>query len=181
MQKSKTNASILIWTIFISLVISITFISISTKINKNLRDNQDINNNISENNEIQDYLKSETSSKTFEDKKFDNYFIDFEQNNYYEIWLKKDEEITLFFLENSNIDIQTTSTIEYTNNWLSWVISNTKNWISIIAGDLKIKNLSWYTYFQIKSDKDFETLEKKYNIYKIIWNKIVLKESGIIK
>jgi len=39
MQKIQKKAYILLWSIFLSLTISIAFISISTQINKNLKEN----------------------------------------------------------------------------------------------------------------------------------------------
>jgi len=39
MQKTNIKASILIWATFLSLIITVTFVSISTNINKNLKNN----------------------------------------------------------------------------------------------------------------------------------------------
>jgi hypothetical protein len=58
MQKTNKKASILIWAIFLSLIISVTFISISTKINKNLKNNSEIINNIKINNEVINIINS---------------------------------------------------------------------------------------------------------------------------
>jgi hypothetical protein len=56
MQKTKSNASILIWAIFLSLIISITFISISTKINKSLKNNYNFTDEIKVNNQIKNII-----------------------------------------------------------------------------------------------------------------------------
>jgi len=46
---------------------------------------------------------------------------------------------------------------------------------------LYIKNLWWYTKYNITSMNDFITKTKKYKIMKKIWNKEVIKSSGEIK
>jgi hypothetical protein len=51
MKKNK-RASILLWAVMLSLIIAITFISISTKINKNIKLSGEINNFIEEKNKI---------------------------------------------------------------------------------------------------------------------------------
>jgi hypothetical protein len=58
MQKTNIKASILIWAIFLSLIISVTFISVSTKINKNLRENYSLTDKINLENEIGNIINS---------------------------------------------------------------------------------------------------------------------------
>jgi len=57
-QKNSKKASILIWAIFLSLIISLSFLSISTKITKNLKENSKNNINIIEQNKIENILKN---------------------------------------------------------------------------------------------------------------------------
>lgn len=52
MQKINKKASILIWAIFLSLIISLSFLSISTKITKNLKENSTNNKEIIGQNQI---------------------------------------------------------------------------------------------------------------------------------
>jgi hypothetical protein len=59
MQKNNISASILIWSIFLSLIISISFFSIATKISKNLKENN-TNKTIQQNILIENTLKSFT-------------------------------------------------------------------------------------------------------------------------
>jgi putative exporter of polyketide antibiotics len=62
MQKTGKNASILIWAIFLSIIISLGFISISTQINKTLKNNKNIQQEISQSNQVQSILKSANPS-----------------------------------------------------------------------------------------------------------------------
>jgi hypothetical protein len=55
-QKKNKKASILIWAIFLSLMISLSFISISTKITESLKNNNTNNKNIKENNDMREII-----------------------------------------------------------------------------------------------------------------------------
>ena len=57
MQKFNKKASILIYAIFLSLIISIMFIAISNKINLNLKQNKNISQNFDINDKIENYIK----------------------------------------------------------------------------------------------------------------------------
>jgi len=64
-QKINSKASILIWAIFLSLIVSVSFISISTKITKNLKNSFNINSNLEKQNKINNILKkSENNTET---------------------------------------------------------------------------------------------------------------------
>jgi hypothetical protein len=52
MKKYSKKASILLWAVMLSLIIAITFIAISTKINKNIKLSGEINKFINEKNKI---------------------------------------------------------------------------------------------------------------------------------
>jgi hypothetical protein len=84
MQKTTKKASILIWSLFLSLIVSMTFISISTKINKNIKNNANIRNNL----EILSEIRKQTLNGSF-------------NNNYSTISLNNDEEI--IFESHTNI------------------------------------------------------------------------------
>jgi hypothetical protein len=58
MQKTNIKASILIWATFLSLIITVTFISISTKINKNLKNNSALTSEININNQVKNIINS---------------------------------------------------------------------------------------------------------------------------
>jgi peptidoglycan hydrolase CwlO-like protein len=89
MQKNSVQASILIWAIFLSLIMSVSFISISTKINKTIHNNQksqdEINTYISNLNNDLDVLSSE------------KYFIQQESPHIFYYSFKKNESINLSF------------------------------------------------------------------------------------
>jgi hypothetical protein len=72
MQKNPRKASILIWAIFLSLIISVSFIEISTKINKNLKNNKNIINNIQLDLETENLINNITITKNFTDQKLSN-------------------------------------------------------------------------------------------------------------
>jgi|GEM_PF-3200091 hypothetical protein len=57
MQKFNKKASILIYAIFLSLIISIMFIAISNKINLNLKQNKNISQNFDINDKIENSIK----------------------------------------------------------------------------------------------------------------------------
>jgi predicted PurR-regulated permease PerM len=57
-QKKDRKASILIWSIFLSLIISISFLSISTQITKNLKNANNLKNNLETENNINNLLKN---------------------------------------------------------------------------------------------------------------------------
>ncbi len=58
MQKTNQKASILIWAIFLSVVISISFLGISTKIHKNIKNSGDFIDTIDTQSEIANYIAS---------------------------------------------------------------------------------------------------------------------------
>jgi len=175
MQKTTLKASILIWSIFLSLIISVTFIWISTKINQNLNNNNDLNKNI----QIQNEIKNKLKSKNYSDKNFDNWYtLIFASQKNIKIWLKKDENIFINFPETStwNISIINWWPIYYSWSIWTWIINNTYD-INSIYWMLNIKNLWWYTKIQLDSNNNIQTQYQNYKIVKTIWNKKIIKTS----
>jgi hypothetical protein len=192
MQKTGQNASILIWAIFLSLIISLWFISISTQINKTIKNNIALQDNISLSTEQYSLLQSKNSDSQY----ISNWnYLKFEDTKTY-LWSLKSDEIKLFSFSGTVlnfIDIQvlqwgpikfkhdiwstfnTGGLIQNQNIFSGWLSSSDKN------STLEIENLWWYTLFQIKSDLNFEKPEQKYQIWKKIWNKNVLIQSSEIK
>jgi len=181
-QKINKNASILIWAIFLSLIISISFLSISTKITKNLKTNNSLNREISEQNDINNILK--TSENDIE--QIWNYKIYIENKNLKKS-LKKDEIYEITFPEQSNITLNiTNSWILLYNTWWTntWILyNNLLNLNSTINTweILKLINLSWITSFELISNNKFDIPEKNYKIVEIIWNKQIIKSNWILK
>ena len=184
MQKINKKWSILLWAVMLSLIISILFISISSKINKNIKNSWDTSNYISEKNKINksiyNILDSEISS---------NNILIFEKNKKNTFSLKKNETLELSFSWTSDFNIDlwiikwwtilySYKKINSSNNKIetfSWVLNYSKsfswNLDSIYnKSKLKLKNLWWYSNFLINSEINFETSKKTYKIIKIIWN-----------
>lgn len=186
MQKLHKNASILLWSIFLSLTIWIAFISISTQIGKNLKENTLLKEKISINN-----LKNNKINTAIETNNFNNIelskneVIIFERDNYYNIWLKNNEELLLKLNSNSNMTIKINewAPISYENITfpnINWVIIDRKTFLSW-NNEILIKNLWGYSNIDIMSEDTFQTNYKKYKILEKIWNKTIIKERSNIK
>ena len=180
MQKNSQKASILIWAIFLSLIISISFLSISTKITKNLKNSSNLNSLLEKENKINNILKSsENDIETLW-----NTIINIE-NKTLKKSLKKDEIYKIYFPTSSSIDLKLTSSwVIYYNfeNSEKWFLNNTNlnenfSWI----WELILENFSWYSSFELTSDNKFDIIEKKYKIIEKIWNKEIIKSFWIIK
>ncbi len=169
MQKTNTNASILIWSIFLSLIISIGFISISTKIHKSVQEN--IN--------FQDTIKNNLSwSSSY---LLENETIILENQNISTLSLKKNQNTTVWFSWSSqefiNIDIlnggpvemiyENTSKIITGSYAFSWNVSNI---------EIDINNLSGYTLLNISSNAEILKNNPKSITWKEIWNKKIIKQ-----
>lgn len=181
MQKISKKASILIWAIFLSLIISVSFLSISTKITENLKNSGINNKNIDENDNIKNILLySEKNTENIWNKTI------LIENKKLEKSLKNNENYEIDFIKNSIIDlyIMNSSIIKYELIWtknesgiLTWSLKSyeTGTW------KLKLNNYSWYTKIKLLSDNKFEIWEKKYKIIENIWTKEIVKTRGVIK
>lgn len=192
MQKSNKKASILLWAIFLSIIISVAFIWVSTKVSKKLRDNISFKEDVS----IQNQIQNKLNKKDFTNEVFINWEkIYFESSNSIQRNLKKDEKIILNFSTWTSIDISLynwwpiiytfTSTPSWIQTW-SWLIKDYDNIIGNLQGSdtnlkLEITNLWWYTSLWINSTSDFTSWEKSYTITQIIWNKELIKTSRNLK
>lgn len=186
MQKLQRNASILLWSIFLSLTIWIAFISISSQISKNLKENIWLKEKININS-----LKEKKINNAIEANNFDNIELSenelliFEKNNYYNIWLKNNEEITIKLNSNNNMTIRLNnwSPISYVNTsdtTINWIVIDRNTFLSW-NNEILIKNLWGYSNIDIISEADFETKYKKYKILQKIGNKTINKENWKIQ
>lgn len=174
MQKIRKNASILIWAIFLSLMISISFISISTKINSSIKTNHKL---IGEHN-LENYIKNKIKNKDYSNELlWNNETIIFTQNKSYSWSLKDQEKLELNFTIESNITINIIKWWPILANW--WLIE-TNSWFTV-NWNLTLENLWWYTNFSIISNNNLPVEEYMYIIKKTIWNKEVVKTRWIIK
>lgn len=192
MQKTNLHASILIWSIFLSIIISLSFISISTKINKVLRNNQDIQYEIINNNQLNNILNSD---EIVSQQLNDGSFLNISDKKSYLWSLYNNQTKTFSFswntLENISIQIQNWSAIKYKydiwdinqeyNILDSWFVSFSGNLNNDIQSLLTIENLWWYSLVSISSDGDFIAPERFYEIWTKIWNKNILINTAEIK
>jgi hypothetical protein len=190
MQKTGKNASILIWSIFLSIIISLWFISISTQINKTLKNNKNIQQEISQSNQLESILKSDNPiSQQLENGMYLNIP---DQNSY--MWSLKQNEIKSFTfswstLDFINISINSGGPIKYKyeiwtvyqqyDTLTSWSVSF--SWNINTQSTLEIENLWWYTLFQVNSDQNFIAPERYYEVWKKVGNKNVLIQNSQIK
>lgn len=182
MQKTSNKWSILIWAIFLSLIISVTFISISTKINKNLKNYSSFADQVNEQSEIKNIINSWNLTNKYLES-WDK--IIFSSANITSFWLKKWETKTSIIWVNSNITIQIKDgwPIKYKNWYNSWIILNAKLINVDSNNNLELTNLWWYSKIIMQSDSDQNTLNSQefYKVIKQIWNKEVIKTKWIIK
>lgn len=181
MQNNNVKASILIWATFLSLIISVSFISISTKINKNLKNNNNFNQQIEINNQIQNIINTWKKNWNYINQTLDNWDnIIFDAPNEHEISLKKLEKYIIKINENSNITIEVL--VWWPINTSSWIITTTKT-ISNLIWDYKIENYWWFTQIKITSSSTKNYLSKytNYKIIKKLWNKEIISLKWKIK
>ncbi|MDR1945347.1 MAG: hypothetical protein LBQ59_04750 [Candidatus Peribacteria bacterium] len=83
MQKLEKRASVLLWSIFLSMVVLIAFISINYQVSKNLKENIQINKFANLNNEKNFKINEALGSGKFENINLsNNEIIVFENGNY---------------------------------------------------------------------------------------------------
>lgn len=189
MQKNN-NASILLWSIFLSLIIMTLFTSISTKIWKSIRENKKIENYIEIDKTKEDFIKQTSNLKTNEDtiKLTDNENLIIDNKKYFSKTLKRNESI------NINVDNVNTNLTLKTNNWSfvkysTWTLTNLSNPI-FLDWDVTIKtssweiiniaNSGWLAKIEILSEKNISFPNKNYKVIETIWNKTIEKESWVI-
>ncbi len=186
MQKNQRKAYILIWSIFLSITIWITFISISSQISKDLKNNYNLKEKInvhnSKNNKINDALNTNNFNNIELNK---NEIIIFEKDNYLNIWLNNNQEVKIKITDNKNLTIKVNiwAPISYINESdpnINWTIISTDTFLPGIW-NIIIKNLWWYSNVDITWEVKFETKYKKYKVIEKIWNKNINKENWEIK
>jgi len=194
MQKNRQNASILLWSIFISMILSILFLSISTKITKNLKNNDDI----IENSQIHEIIKKQIAIKDFSTIKLkDKEYLLFESIDPLIRNIKEKKELNILFNSWNTINLKVEkiywADIYYeTYQWIdqnnittlvsSWILSdeinknlldNSNNWWKIY-----LKNLGWESKIKVYSEKSCLPKYINYKIVKVIWNKQLIKEKN---
>ena len=179
MQKTERKASILIWSIFLSLIISISFLSISTKITSVIKKNISYKDFLEESFLIKEkIIKSELDEEIISNKTIGI------ENKIIKKSLKSQEIYEIEFQKDSNINL------EIINSWIMFYYtgSNDKHLLTWSIEDiainswekLKLQNLSWYTKFILESDNKFDIDWKRYKITEDIWNKKIIKTRGLV-
>ncbi len=180
MQKRDKKWSILIWSIFLSLIISLSFVYVSTKVNQNIRLNNFldqffykwVNNNIWEN----EYLLADQKMYTVKNEESIIFLFSWTTTL---TWTLKIKSWWPIYYEVKAFSWITENPLVY-----SWVISNINT--TTFTGDLtstynkaelNIKNMWWLTTFSIDSNNNFTWtwVLQKYKIIKEIWWKSVEK------
>lgn len=200
MQKYIKNnetkkASILIWAIFLSIIISVTFAMISAKITKNLNNNSNIINNLENFNNW--YLLNKKNSIL---KNWDN--LIFEEDNNINRTIKNNEiyNINTIITEDSYLDIFIInwSELYYKVISYSWSLWLSSSWITskwLIQNNYRInfnydtdkdhkiiqlQNLWWYSNITLSWSIILNTNYKKFSTINKIWNKFFIKSSGLL-
>ncbi len=191
MQKSNKNASILLWAIFISMILSILFLSISTKITKILKNNDNILNQ----NKINQIINNKIKILNFNTTKLNNNtYLIFENINPLRRVIKKNSQITILFNSWATINLKINK-IYWADLYYELYQSNDKNnindlvWSWILSDNLEttlldssnnwwrilLKNLWWESKIKIYSQKSILPKYINYKIIKILWNTNIIE------
>ncbi len=179
MQKSEKNWSVLLWSIFLSLVISVSFISISTKVNKNIKKNsQSINNSYPIevfNNKIKknDLIEQRLDNRNIVEFANKNYSWSLSSKEKIDIWFPNDSKFKINVLSGWPIYYETTGSLNS-----NWVINTSLQ--TNLSWNIMLENLWWYTRYEIKSNLNFTMPEIWYKIVQKIWNKDIIRNSWFI-
>lgn len=200
MQKFNKKASILIYAIFLSLIISIMFIAISNKINLNLKQNKNISQNFDINDKIENSIKKIEKDlqelvkipKIWE-KEIKKILENIEKNSQISekinIEIKKNfdfsaEDSTIIILPETRLSTQKGAELKYRENGVSQEkIFDFENPIESEENLKKInfKNTWSYSKINIISNKFVIKKNMTYYVYENIWNSNVVKTSWTFK
>ena len=200
MQKFNKKASILIYAIFLSLIISIMFIAISNKINLNLKQNKNISQNFDINDKIENSIKKIEKDlqelvkipKIWE-KEIKKILENIEKNSQIgekiNIEIKKNfdfsaEDSTIIILPETRLSTQKGAELKYRENGVSQEkIFDFENPIESEENLKKInfKNTWSYSKINIISNKFVIKKNMTYYVYENIWNSNVVKTSWTFK
>lgn len=193
MQKTNKRASILIWSIFLSLIVSLSFVFVSTKINQNILSNINLEDFFLKDNIINDFvnndlvwsiwdneiIKKELNSFTLDNQKSLNLLfswnIDFTWSIYLmEWWPLYYEIISYSWADESKVSSLSSTWIltDYTTKIFTWYLSN-----SYDKATLTLENLGGLATFRVNSIKVYEwdSNINKFKLIKNIWWKEVEK------
>ncbi len=179
MQKLNKKASILLWSIFLSLMISTIFISISVKINKSIRENEKIEEKLTNDNIIKNKIKN-GAQNTINITDKEKLVIDKKNTK---IWMKKNDKISINIDKSTNLNISRKKGVLLfstgTNNYKA--IENNISLELSTWSVLNLKNIWWYGDVFISSEKNINLPFTRYKVIERIWTNNVEKYSWEIK
>lgn len=177
MQKTNKKASILIWSVFLSLIISTTFLSINTKIKKNLGFNYELQNKTN----IENYLNKAQKNNDYNDIHINNTTLKFQDLHKTSLTLTQYGTWRINYPNNSNLRINITwSPIFFETDTASGVIESNSN-ISSHSGSILFSNLGWISLVKIHSNNNRLSNTIDYSVSKKIGPHEKLIEKGTIK
>lgn len=184
MQKVLNNASVLIWSIFMSIIVLFTFLNINSKVNENLKNNSSSLEKVDTQILIDSFV-NEMKNWNFSipEELPSKYSVEITDNKSYIRWLKlnETEEIRFPSWWLVSIDIINWWPIYYTSaDTVSWIIDTSTSNINIPVWSLFMKNLAWHTKYQINSDTEFITKTRWFKVFEIVkWNKRKIRSGEI--
>ncbi len=195
MQKLEKQWSILLWSMFLSIIVALSFITLSTKIHKNIKLWGESLIELSQKEKIQEAFELWKNSIIWE-----NTVIIFEDNKEIILWMKQWDTHILTFTWTTDFDVELWVinwwAVEYNyEKWAdmntlistsSWVINYSKSFSGELSwaypvSRLELINHWWHSQLFVKSALNFETPEKNYKIITTIWNHSLIQSQGIIK
>lgn len=193
MQKRDKNGSILIWSIFLSLIITLSFVFVSTKVNQSIRLNSFLEWFFNKDSTITNLVKTSWAWELWDNEflvnDLDQYIIKNAENLVFSFsgvvgfsWTLKLKNWGPIYYE--VISYSWANNLEY-SLVNSWIISKVNSWVTFnwyLGNDynnanLTIKNLWGLSTFIISSSQDYYWIWKKYKVLKNIWWKNIEKSS----
>ncbi len=186
MQKTSLRASILIWSIFLSLTLTLSFVVISTKVNQNIKLNSFMEEFFNKNDKINDLVNLSSDwdiTDTEKITKIDNFYtLNNNENNtltfswYTDFtWSIKLKSWWPLYFENysyswsplQSINLYSTGLIyEWNILNFTWNLNSTYSRV-----ELSFKNLWWFSSFVFKSSLNsiWTWVNDKFKVTKNIW------------
>ncbi len=186
MQKQDYQASILLLSMFLSIIVAISFVTLSSKIHTQIWLWSWNMSGISEMSAIQKSLYHQNSSVIsdrsvilFEDttqkilwlQQGESYILAFsgEENFEIQIWVIQWGAVEYSYIQWSDVSSRISGVVNYSVDIPATLDSSTPNWT------LTLTNHWWYSQIIIKSGLNFESSKKRYKILTTIWNHSLIK------
>lgn len=190
MQKYSIKWSILLWSVFLSLVMIALFISISGKIKESLENNSYYTAQSIDSANIQwvinNYMEKSFSGIiqnttinigknkkiVFEDNR--NFLLTIESQSEQELFSPRKNNITLSLLTGNSLQYKKSTETEY-STLSNTVTISTNTWEKI-----SIKSFTWYNTLQVNGEWPVLQQQQKYKIFQNIWGIERIKEQWFV-